>query len=242
MLLRPFLLAAVRSVLVVGALIALNVAGAADRKSMEPIAVTQCFRPLEKPFSRQPDFYKDEKRQCYAQRWSIPRGYYSHVQSKSGPETGSLVIKVGLPAMTPGTLLPREQAIPLFTEVSMNVLWFGNFAEFVRQRRDSQELNGLMTKTNRMFYGMRVYDTKIFPDQTYRGIYVFPDTDAQLFVEYLVRPKQKVDEPQSHSACAVTSNVDDRVFIKYRIRCSQTPDLTKINSDLVSLVRSFMVN
>ena len=223
MLLRPFLLAAVRSVLVVGALIALNVAGAADRKSMEPIAVTQCFRPLEKPFSRQPDFYKDEKRQCYAQRWSIPRGYYSHVQSKSGPETGSLVIKVGLPAMTPGTLLPREQAIPLFTEVSMNVLWFGNFAEFVRQRRDS-------------------HDTKIFPDQTYRGIYVFPDTDAQLFVEYLVRPKQKVDEPQSHSACAVTSNVDDRVFIKYRIRCSQTPDLTKINSDLVSLVRSFMVN
>ena len=235
----PLLLAAVSIVLVVGALTALNVAGAADQKGM---AVTQCFRPLDKPFSRQRDFYKDEKRQCYAQRWSIPRAYYSHIQSKSGPESGSLVIKVGLPAMTPGTLLPREQAIPLFTEVSMNVLWFGNFAEFVRQRRDSQDLSGLMTKTNRMFYGMSVYDTKIFPDQTYRGIYVFPDTDAQLFVEYLVRPKQKVDEPQSHSACAVTSNVDDRVFIKYRIRCSQTPDLTKINSDLVSLVRSFMVN
>ena len=243
MLLRPpFLLAAVRIVLVVGALTALNVAGAADQKSMDLTAVTQCFRPLDKPFSRQRDFYKEETRQCYAQRWSIPRAYYSHIQSKSGSESGTLVIKVGLPAMTPGALLPREQAIPLFTEVSIKVLWFSNFAEYVRQRRDSQQSAGLMTKTNYLFYGMRVYDTKIFPDQKYRGVYVFPDTDAQLFLEYLLQPKQKVDEPQSHSACAVTSNVDNRVYIKYRIRCSQMRDLTKINSDLVSLVRSFMVN
>ena len=240
MLLRPFLLASVRIVLVVGALTALNVAGAADQKSMDMMAVTQCFRPLDKPFSRQRDFYKDEKRQCYAQRWSIPRAYYSHIQSKSGPESGTLVIKVGLPSMNPATQLPREQAIPLFTEVSIRVLWFSNFAEYVRVRKG--HIKGIVTDTSHMFYGMRVYDTKIFPDQTYRGIYVFPDTDAQLLVEYLVRPKQKVNEPQPHSACAVTSNVDDRVFIKYRIRCSQMLDLTKINSDLVSLVRSFMVN
>ena len=241
MLLRPpFLLAAVRIVLVVGALTALNVAGAAGRKSMEPIAVTQCFRAIDKPFSRPSDFYKDEKRQCYAQRWSIPRAYYSHVQSKSGPETGSLVIKVGLPAMTPGALLPREQAISLFTEVSIRVLWFSNFAEYVRVRKG--HIKGIVTDTTHMFYGMRVHDTKIFPDQTYRGIYVFPDTDAQLFVEYLARPKQKVDQPQPHSACAITSNVDDRVYIKYRIRCSQMPDLTQINADLVKLVGGFMVN
>ena len=88
---------------------------------------------------------------------------------------------------------------------------------------------------------MRVYDTQIFPTQKFRDVWLFPDANAQLFVYYLVSPNQPINEPKPHSVCKITSNVDDRVYISYGIRCKDMPQLEKINTELTNLVRSFMI-
>lgn len=216
------------------------------RKTMTPTIVTQCFSSLDHPLTRNADlyvkFYRDEKRRCYAQRWSIPKAYYGGVSGGDrGSHSGTLFITVSLPGAIPANFLSEDKqlwATPAYSEVWVKVLLGQSFELLLQGMKSGYQ----KTPTSHLLYGMRVYDTQIFPTQKFRDVWLFPDANAQLFITYLVTPDQRINEPKPYSICSITSNVDDRVYIKYGIRCREMPQLEKINTELTNLVRSFMIN
>ena len=171
----------------------------------------------------------------------MPKAYYGGVSDGDrGSNSGILFIMVSLPGAIPANFLSRDEqllATPTHSEVWVKVLLSQSFDVFVQGVKSPY----LKIPTSHMLYGMRVYDTKTFPGQTFWGVWLFPDANAQLFVDYLVSPDQPINEPKPHSISSITSNVDDRVYISYGIRCKDMPQLEKINTELTNLVRSFMI-
>jgi hypothetical protein len=239
--------------------VVLSIVGCKDwllwpRKSMERVAFTQCFRAFDQPWSLyrkdgKDEFYRDDKRQCHGQRWSIPKAYYSRKYVAYGPLTETVVIEVGRPGLTPGiteltpgAFLSSEQRIPLYIEVNIEPLFFGKFEDEVRLMMDNNRLFG-MVKTQSAFYDMDVYDQKNFSKNNYREIYLFPPAYAQWFVSCTIKPGLTLEEDlKTVGGCKIVSNVDDRVYIEYQIDNSELPQLPAINTQMTNLIRSFMVN
>jgi hypothetical protein len=220
-----------------------------DRKSMEPIEFTQCFEAFDQPRARKEikeQFFKDSERSCYGQRWRMPRAYYDHKRVSYQPLTETVVIRVGHPGFAPGNLIPREQYVRLLNEVAIYALWNGNFQDHIRHTKKNYEVTGGLEKIGRVMYEMEVYDQLRMPKDQYRSIFFFPsEKNARLFMMCLLRPDDPVEyiSPQSpHGSCKIVSSIDDRVRIEYHIKYSELPQLRQINTDLIKLVRSFMIN
>lgn len=237
------------------------------RKNMERVEFTQCFMPrastdmecgkLKKGQGYEycqwfvSTFYLDQTRQCYGQRWAIPKAYYARSYGKLAGATtdDTFVLEVGRPGLTPGiteitpgAFLTSEQRIPLFIEVTVRTLSTGKFEKRVREVMDARRIGGTV-KTNQVLYGMGVYDNnKVRVDQ-YRDIFLFPLTNKQWYVRCIMKPGHTLDEDlKTIGGCTVVSNVDDRVHIEYHIDNSELPQLATINTRMTNLIRSFMVN
>jgi hypothetical protein len=215
-----------------------------NQSSMELTQFTQCFASFDETFRRKDEFYKDEKRRCYGQRWSMPRAYFGHKYVSYHPITETVVIRVGHPGLTPGNLIPRGDFVRLFNEVNIRALWNGKFEDQVRHTKKTYDSFGVV-KTNRIIYGMDIYDHTRMPADQGRDIFLFPpEEDPALFVKCLVRPHADVDVILSkalNGGCKVIANVDDHVLIEYYVHYPEMPNLAQINAQWVDLVRSFMV-
>lgn len=259
---RPYVslfLGACVIMLIAGIIVAIVIVQDYRRTSMERIAFTQCFeeksqmRPCEK--WRSPDYcrwfiktyYLDKERDCYGQRWSMPRAYYGYkyAETRHGE---TFVIEVGRPPLipgisdlTPGGLLPSGTPT-LYKNVIVNALFTGKFEKRVREVLDSRQSTGYVN-THRMLYGMDIYEDKKRSKDKWRDAFLFPPGDAQLYVQCIVKPNLTLEENlKTQGGCRVRGNVDDRVYIEYHIDHSELPKLYKVNAEIVSLIRSFMVN
>jgi len=211
-----------------------------DSKSMEPIAITQCFEPFDRPFGRKNEFYKDQERGCYGQRWVMPRAYFDRVSHSSTSET--LVVNVARPGIGPGNLLPSEQFASVYHSINIKPARSGKFEDHIRQTQDAYGTTSGLVKTARELYGMDVYEqTKIGLHQ-YHDFFLFPSANAQLFVKCLLKPDTTIDQKSPNGSCDVIANVDDRVSITYHINYSEMPDLINVNATVIGLIRSFMRN
>jgi hypothetical protein len=207
---------------------------------MEPMAVTQCFEAFGAPFGRKDEFYRDEERQCYGQRLSMPRGYYSRKYVSYKPLTETVVIEIGWPSLKPGALLTDDERDKhQYKELQIRAMRFGDFDALVRQTfRVMKTLR--IEKTGRFFHGLMVYEEKEIKSNL--GIaYLFPVGKEDFFLRCSLVPRDDDDGVSPPGGCKMVSNIDDRVRIEYLIRNSELSDLHKVNEALVKLVRGFMV-
>jgi hypothetical protein len=222
-------------------------------QSEELLRLTQCYRDKTLPPCEQwkrghefcawffDAFPLDRERGCYGQRWNIPKVYYDRKYVSYNPATETLVIRLGIPDLTPRASLPRARDIPLFTEVRIEPLWYGKFIEHLRRTRDIRAPGNQLEKTGRVMYGMDVYDQSQ-KSNTYPDVFFFPPGEAQLFVRCIVRPNSSIEEIRPDGACEVVSNINDRAYLSYHIKYSQMPELIPINDKLTGLIRSFLAN
>jgi hypothetical protein len=233
-------------------LILLNLAACEDKKSMEPMALTQCFEEKETPMCSGPnkvqkycerltsDFYLDPARGCYGQRWSIPRAYYSDLPNSTRGQT--LVLRFSIPDLTPGAWLPADQRYYSMRQINLRPLYSGKFERRAEEIKDAYRTSAGLAKTEHVMYGMDVYDEMRVPKNEDRDIFFFPPRNAQLLVRCLIDPGPIMDSLKSTDPCEVGSHVDERIEITYHIRYSDMPNLTSINDKVVGLIRSFMIN
>ena len=264
--LTPFLLLLVerrQARLICAFAVGFTIAGAAvgDDVKSGNTTVTQCFREkamapcdqwkVSQEYCRsfKSKFFLDESRGCYGQRWSIPKGFYSNKHIAYHPVTETLILTVGRPGLVPGiTKLTPGRELPkrtpsLYKEVKVRALFIDDFEQRVQRTKRNYESTGGLADTKRELYGLRVFDQLNMPANQYRSVFLFPPDHIQWYVRCLVKPRHSLEEDlKTQGGCAVRHNVDDRVYIEYWVENTELSNLQRINFEMTSLIRSFMVN
>lgn len=257
----PARAAAVTVAVAVVIAIVITLISIADGGKSATTTLTQCFREKAMPscdewkigqeYCRafQKTFFLDEARGCYGQRWSMPKGYYSHKYVAYHPLTETFILTVGRPGLvpditelTPGRELPKR--VPsLYKEVKVHALFTGDFAKRVQETKRNYQLTGGLADTKRELHGLRIFDQFNMPANQYRDVFLFPPGDAQWYVRCIVKPGRTFEQNlNTPGGCSVVHNIDDRVYIEYFVDKTELADLPRINTEMTQLIRSFMVN
>ena len=87
-------------------------------KSMEMLEFTQCFQPIGKPnWLIVGDFYEDKARNCYGQKWAIPRAYLKYgdytdrntiFKTDSSTKSTDIKLIVDFKSLAPASLINKE--------------------------------------------------------------------------------------------------------------------------------------
>lgn len=223
--------------------------GCESSQSVEQKHFTQCFRPKEVEDCAKwksgheycrwfvETYYLDEARGCYGQRWSIPKAYFGEVV---GPSTTSesVIIKVRLSDLAPGALVAKKE----MQNIWIKPLASGRFKKRALEIKEANTGTLWMEKTDRTMFGMEVYAQRQPSTTKQSYFFFFPKEDPQLLIDIWVQPEWTLEKLPPYYPFKITANVDDRAYVEYLIPSSQMSEVDAVNTRVVELVRSFMVN
>lgn len=167
---------------------------------------------------------------------AIPKSYL--------PQYGQqkITIVVGLPGLIPGASLSWNERRDYYNELEIEGVAFSSFEERIEHRKDARFGGRAVQMEKAEVYGLKVHQ-EFDSEYGVNHVVLYSIEPNKILVDCLVGEAKRVEEIKGHMPCKVTTELDPRrVWIIYRIRYSKMKAIDSTNTEVKTLIKSFIKN
>lgn len=209
------------------------------------VHVTQCLwaSGQVQPNSKQAALYFDKDRACYGLRWTIPKRYYGPKYISFAPVSETIGLRISRTEIVPDAKVSGDRWMSLYNEINLQPSPRAGFASKVSQTKDNYARTSGLADTGRNLSGFRVYDQTRPPvPNQYRDVFLFPRGRSDLYANCMLRPGAALESSSPETACEVTADFNDHVYLQYWIQYADVGRLIEINAAILKQVQQFSTN
>lgn len=177
----------------------------------------------------------DEQRKCYALRWKVDPQL-----AVKQHEPDRLTLKQEIAEIAPDAKLLDGSSFVLARDVEIYPSDFLPFQLRATTLKGAYEAAYGVKPNGKSMHGLTVYEATKALDVAHEALF-YPKSKEQPVVACGVTGGKRIEEMQGRSVCQVWANVDDLIWIKYRISYDSLHHIASINEAVAQRLRGLML-